>query len=170
MKNNIAKAQLVSLIIALSYAIGCNHAVQSLRSVSDSPHTLAKRDLDADERRGGHTLKRHVGRSDSELHDRLARESHIHAASTYTDREAAEAAVGQALRNNLSEVNRWLASGRMTNLALQEDIGHPVGRTLSRDRTGAVPCSHVTVVLKRVDADSYYVLTSYPECGSNVNE
>ena len=86
---NIAKAQIVSLIFALSYAIGCNHAVQSLRPVSDSPHSLAKRDLDSDEQRGGHTLRRHVGRSDSELHDRLQRESRIHAASTYTDRETA---------------------------------------------------------------------------------
>jgi hypothetical protein len=46
----------------------------------------SRRDLGGDESRGGHTLARHVGRTDSQLLDRLAREPRISAASTYTDR------------------------------------------------------------------------------------
>ena len=42
-------------------------------------------DLQADERLGGHTLARHVGRTDQELHERLRRDPQISAASTYTD-------------------------------------------------------------------------------------
>ena len=45
---------------------------------------IARRNLSDDEARGGHTLARHVGKSDGELRARLERER-IAAASTYTD-------------------------------------------------------------------------------------
>src|SRR5689334_10011971 len=47
-------------------------------------------DLSADEADGGHTLQRHVGKSDAELIERLKREPQISSASTYTDRATAE--------------------------------------------------------------------------------
>ncbi len=52
------------------------------------------RDLSIDDARGGHTLKRHVGRTDAQLAERLARE-HVSAASTYPDRATAERVVGR---------------------------------------------------------------------------
>ena len=52
-----------------------------------------KRDLDWDERQGGHTLHRHVGRSESELVRRLEREAGIAAASSFDDRATAEAVI-----------------------------------------------------------------------------
>ena len=42
-------------------------------------------DLEGDEVIGGHTIERHVGRTDRDLADRLRREPQISAASTYTD-------------------------------------------------------------------------------------
>jgi len=54
-------------------------------------------DLERDEKRGGHTLARHVGRSDADLGERLRRERQISAASTYTDRATAERVVALAL-------------------------------------------------------------------------
>ena len=42
-------------------------------------------DLEADEALGGHTMARHVGRTDAQLAERLQRERDISAASTYTD-------------------------------------------------------------------------------------
>src|ERR1700738_2990580 len=61
------------------------------------PDEAARYDLARDEVRGGHTLDKHVGRSDSELRERLATERNISAASTWTNREVAEETVGQAL-------------------------------------------------------------------------
>ena len=43
-------------------------------------------DLSHDEDRGGHTLRKHVGRSDDQLRQRLARERNISAASTHYKR------------------------------------------------------------------------------------
>ncbi|HET8666471.1 MAG TPA: RNase A-like domain-containing protein [Terriglobales bacterium] len=124
-----------------------------------SPH-----DLSADEARGGHTLKRHVGRTDDELLERLSGE-HIGAASTYSDRGAAEAVVGAALVQNRDRIRRWLLrKGGHPNLVLDYDSDRPVGRTLHRGDPQAQPCSHAILVLKYDGLNQYHVLTSYPEC------
>jgi hypothetical protein len=124
-------------------------------------------DLSADETQGGHTLSRHVGRSDADLQERLEREGNISAASTYTDRAAAEAAVGQVLEHN-SRVEQWEQRGaRRPNLALDYhgDASHPIGRCMQRGSSTAAPAWDAIVVLKASrDGDGFYVLTSYPEC------
>src|SRR6266852_1965694 len=55
------------------------------------------RDLSQDETAGGHILRKHVGQTDEQLRERLEREPGITGASTYTDRLAAEHAVGAAI-------------------------------------------------------------------------
>jgi hypothetical protein len=121
-------------------------------------------DLQRDERSGGHTIARHVGRTDAQLKARLARES-IAAASTYVDLETAERVVARALAENERRVQRWIdRRGPRSNLAVRYRArdGIPTGRILrrgddeSRDALGAV------VVLRWRD-EGYYVLTSYPE-------
>lgn len=123
-------------------------------------------DLSEDESRGGHTLRRHVGRTDAELKERLEKEPNISAASTYTDRVAAENAVGIALEQNQSKIERWLQrSGAHPNLVLDYDGDprRPLGRSLRRGESPE-PCSHAVVVLRWDGQGQYYVLTSYPEC------
>jgi hypothetical protein len=127
-----------------------------------SPH-----DLSQDEKSGGHTLKKHVGRGDEQLRQRLERERGISAASTYTDRETAERVVGAALQHEQPKIRRWLErGGGHPNLVLgyDGDLAHPIGRTLRRGEDQATPCSHAIVVLKWSGLGDYYVLTSYPEC------
>jgi len=135
----------------------------STPSSSAAPH----RDLSQDEEAGGHTLRKHVGRTDDQLRERLEREPDISAASTYTDRQAAEMAVGTALARDREKLQRWLdRQGRRPNLVLDfdGDSAHPVGRTLRRGQDHAEPCSHALVVLRSLPQGDYYVLTSYPEC------
>jgi len=128
---------------------------------------VSSHDLAQDEAAGGHTLRKHVGRSDAELRERLEKEPNIAAASTYTDRVTAEKAIGLALEQNRAKVQRWLArSGGHPNQVLDysTDGDHPVGRTLRRGQESSQPCSHALVVLRWSGDDHYYVLTSYPEC------
>ncbi len=122
-------------------------------------------DLSRDEASGGHVLKKHVGRTDDQLRERLQRENHISAASTYTDRSAAEHAVGAAIEQSRPKIERWLAgdSGH-PNLVLDYEADGPIGRTLRRGDGQSQPCSHALVVLKWIPPGDYYVLTSYPEC------
>jgi len=124
------------------------------------------RDLAQDEAAGGHVLRKHVGRTDDQLRERLERERNISGASTYTDRGTAEQAVGAAIAESQSRVQSWRTrSGGHPNLVLDFDSGQPLGRTINRGDSQTHPCSHAVVVLKYA-APSYYVLTSYPECRS----
>ena len=137
-------------------------------ATSDVPRTTgAPRDLSQDESAGGHTLRKHVGRSDDELRDRLRHERNISAASTWTDRQTAERAVGIALQQSRDKIDRWLnRSGGHPNLVIDYDgdSSHPIGRSLRRDADEPQPCAHATIVLKWIPSNDYYVLTSYPEC------
>jgi hypothetical protein len=82
-------------------------------SAAPSADYSSRYDLARDEARGGHTLDKHVGRTDSELRERWDRERNISAASTWTNREMAEETVGQALRAERDRIVRW------------EDRGYP---------------------------------------------
>jgi Bacterial CdiA-CT RNAse A domain len=121
-------------------------------------------DLEADESRGGHTLSRHVGRTDAQLRERLADEPNISTASTYTNRALAERTVARTLRANAARVDAWSArSGNRPNLEL--DYHGPrtevIGRSIRRGQD-SVDCTNAILVL-RWHGQSYYVLTTYPE-------
>ena len=127
----------------------------------------ARRDLAQDESRGGHTLARHVGKSDEDLRERLARERGISAASTYGDRATAETVVARTLAQQSQRVATWAARrGNRPNLALTYRGARTaiIGRSLRRGQRESVPCSDAIVVL-RWDGrgGGFYVLTSYPE-------
>lgn len=125
------------------------------------------RDLAVDESLGGHTLARHVGRTDAQLAERLRREPQISAASTYTDRATAEAVIGSTLASSSSRVNAWLKrTGPRPNLVLHYSgrARQPIGRSLSRRDASPVSCESALVVLRWDERRSrFYVLTSYPE-------
>jgi len=124
------------------------------------------RDLAIDEKLGGHTLARHVGRTDDQLRDRLRREPNISAASTYTDRATAERIVARALARNQPAVAKWLArTGPRTNLSFDYRgvADEPIGRSIRRGQSTSVPCIDATIVLRWIERDRYFVLTSYPE-------
>jgi Bacterial CdiA-CT RNAse A domain len=121
-------------------------------------------DLGRDEQRGGHTLARHVARTDDDLRERLAHERNISAASTWTDRETAEAVVGEALAAEHRRVDGWMRRGYpRANLALNYNAGRVIGRSLRRGDAHTVECSSAAIVLGADGPQSFYVLTSYPE-------
>ncbi len=124
-------------------------------------------DLSADEEMGGHTLQRHVGKSDAELRARLQREPQISSASTYTDRATAEEVVASALRSNSRALTAWRdRTGRRPNLVLHYRASRMIGRSMRRGRVESVPCDRALVVLRWDERrPREYVLTSYPEEG-----
>jgi hypothetical protein len=126
----------------------------------------ASRDLGRDEQMGGHTLARHVGRTDAQLRERLEHEPQIAAASTYEDRATAERVVGEALARSASRLDAWRArQGRRPNLTVRfKGDGRPIGRSLERGRRSPTVCSDAVVVLGWDERrNDYSVLTSYPE-------
>jgi hypothetical protein len=122
-------------------------------------------DLSADEALGGHTLQRHVGKSDQELIERLRREPHISSASTYTDRTTAEGVVAAALQSETRAFTSWHErSGPRPNFVLRYRADRVIGRSVMRGRSQSVPCDRALIVLRWDEKrQQYYVLTSYPE-------
>jgi hypothetical protein len=154
----------------LLVALSCQPA-QTHSDSSEAPDRAANpalaRDLSQDESAGGHTLQKHVGQTDEQLRERLRRDRHIAAASSWTNRLAAEQAVAAALEQNRDKIARWLnRSGGHPNLVVDYDGDpqHPIGRSWRRGAGSAEPCAHATIVLKWSAPSTYYVLTSYPEC------
>jgi toxin YxiD len=156
---------LTACLLTLLVGLGCqipDQRTSPTNRVSGPAHDLAQ-----DESAGGHTLRKHVGRTDDQLRERLRHERNISAASTWTDRETAERAVGIALEQNHAKIDRWLSrSEGHPNLVVDYDgdASHPIGRSLRRNAGQPEPCAHATIVLKWVGPTDYYVLTSYPEC------
>ena len=142
-------------------------APSSAAAVSSAVKTAASYDLAADEAVGGHTLKRHVGRTFAQLAERLYRERQISAASTYPDAATASRVVAAALAANRDRVDAWVArSGSRPNLVLlYRDPGPaPIGLSLSRGDRTTRPCSSARVVMRWLERDHRgIVLTSYPE-------
>ena len=114
---------------------------------------------------GGHTLQRHVGKTDAELIERLRREPHISSASTYSDLATAETVVGNALEAGDRAFAAWRArSGARPNFVLRYHADRPIGRSIARGHSTSVSCDRALVVLRWDDGRrNYYVLTSYPE-------
>jgi hypothetical protein len=123
------------------------------------------RDLEQDEKHHGHTLTRHVGRTDEQLIERLNQERDISSASTYTDKEAAERTAGLALEKNKAKIDAWIAQGPNRGKLAFDYIGDgktKIGRSIHRGSTQSVPCYNAKVVLIP-NGNSFTVLTTYPE-------
>jgi hypothetical protein len=164
--------RLVACLALLLKMMACRQAPSPLPSSPRSEQARGpaearsseRYDLERDEERGGHTLKKHVRRTDEELRERLRHERNISAASTWTDRETAEVTVAEALRAERRRIESWMRRGYpRPNLALHYDAGHPVGRSLQRGAEQTVDCSTAVIVLRADGPDSLYVLTAYPE-------
>lgn len=160
---------IVASALAFAPAFAAPVFAASQRPILEAPPARAAGyDLEADEALGGHTLERHVGKSDRELADRLRREPQISAASTYTDRVTAERVVGAAVRQSDARIRTWAGrgGGGRPNLVLNysEPGGRAIGRSLSRRARTSIDASRALVVLRWLPREQrWIVLTSYPE-------
>ncbi len=152
-----------ALFVALAVALVQLQAGQASRR----PLASQGYDLAADEQLGGHTLARHVGRSDADLAERLRRERNISAASTYLDEATASRVVAAALAQSRAKLDAWAARrGLRPNLVLryEQTDGPSIGRSLTRGARTSEPCRRALVVIRWDDRrQRWYVLTSYPE-------
>lgn len=171
--NDRVKSRIISYLLAGLIAVsGCGSGLAPENSQRgnkpkvriDFQSSSTAYDLGRDEQRGGHTLARHVARTDDELRERLAQEGNISTASTWVDRAMAEAAVGEALAAEHGRVESWMRRGYpRSNLALHFNAGRVIGRSLRRGDLQTVECSSAVIVLRADGPESFYVLTTYPE-------
>lgn len=164
-----ARRARVWAVVCLLAFVGLSAAAdaQALRRAPVAPDDTGLYDLQHDEQLGGHTLSRHVGRTDQQLAERLRREPNISAASTWTDLAVARRAVGLAVQQSRGRIDNWASRrGSRPNLVLnyvQRD-GSVLGRSLFRGDRTSRPCDRALVVLRWLERErQWIVLTSYPE-------
>lgn len=155
----------VWLMVGASWTAGAQGLAQVPRGGIADPARLY--DLERDEALGGHTLARHVGRTDEQLAERLRREPQISAASTYTDALMAKSTVALAIAQSRGRIDAWAARrGPRPNLVLNyvQRTGGPIGRSLARGARVTAPCERALLVLRWLEREkTWIVLTSYPE-------
>jgi hypothetical protein len=151
------------LVLPLFAALLASSALPALADCI--PGEFPRDYLESEEAAGGHTLARHVGKSDDWLMARLTSDTHLHVASTYIDRETAEAAIETLLSRHRDRLNRWAARApEGAEFTLRGAADRPIGRTAWRPvgPDHLADSRTLVVVVKKAGAASCLVLTSYP--------
>ncbi|QJP74175.1 RNase A-like domain-containing protein [Burkholderia glumae] len=114
-------------------------------------------------RLGGHTIERHVGKSEAWLRDRLAREPKLEIASSFRNINAAEWTISEVLQKHSARVSAWAQSTSGSNrLQLVGETGRNVGYGLIRETGKMIELSKFQVFLKKefYNGMPYYIITA----------
>lgn len=136
-------------------------ALRSLKVADDVVHLVPGGGLAAHEAAGGHTLAKHVGKSEDFLRNRLVTEPRRVAASTFYDRQVAEETISQLIHSQRRIVNGWSKRGGF-QLELLGRSPTPIGRLVVRDASAATDEAGVKVILRRNPkmAHGFFVYTA----------
>jgi len=123
---------------------------------------------------GGHTLKKHVGKTQQDLLDKRARgiQSGTYransASSSFISQAIAEKALSQAVRANRAVIRQWARSTSVVrsdySLQLRHTFSKPVGIVLKNGSETVAETNKFEFVLykKSYNGKPYYLLTAYP--------
>jgi hypothetical protein len=122
-------------------------------------------DLTAEEAAGGHTIAKHIGKTEAELRLRLSQEPRITAASSFRNLTEAEQFVSQALQRNSVAIEGWAQTARAGDVrAFVYNAGKAVGQGVVRSTGKMQTMTSLRVVLQKTQIANkiYFVLTTYP--------
>lgn len=137
--------------------------IEALKSKIDDFFAAERRNVNTHENLGGHTIERHVGRSENWLRQRLASDPDLRFASSFRNEAAANRTQGQFVKQHRAEIDEWLRSGSQRPFTGEVTMGDPVGIVVERGRSGAVQTNRAQVVIVRdQSAQGWHILTSYP--------
>ncbi|MCW3185767.1 hypothetical protein OJO68_23340 [Escherichia coli] len=121
--------------------------------------------LKVHEQLGGHTIARHVGKTDKELINRLASNRRISGASTYTNGSIAERVISQTINENRSKVVTWLKNANAGERLRLDHIGatgEVISRGISKGQSTVSDLTNARVILQSTGNGKYHILTSFP--------
>ena len=133
------------------------------------PETFPDKWLESQEVGGGHTIARHVGKSDRWLVNRLASQSRIRAASSFSSLASARRGIRTALSRYRTTINAWAATaGSRARRAWVYDGATALGRVAARpsdaesSTNSITPTTDLKVVVMADGAGGCILLTAYP--------
>lgn len=157
-------------LTASNVAFAVDIAVPLIAGFTGAARAIAIRrgaiSLAAEEAAGGHTIARHVGRTEAQLRIRLAQQPNIPAASTFRTLQEAERAVAAALKANKEAIKIWATSANPGQAkAFTYEAGRVIGQGVLRSTGQMTNMSKMVVVVRKVIEQNrvYFVLTAYPK-------
>jgi Bacterial CdiA-CT RNAse A domain len=148
----------VDILVPLAAAAG----VGAARLIAVRAGTI---DLMAEEAAGGHTIAKHIGKTEAELRLRLTQEPRITAASSFRNLTEAEQLVSQAIQRNSVAIKGWAQTARAGDVrAFVYNAGKAVGQGVVRSTGKMQTMTSLRVVLQKTQIANkiYFVLTAYP--------
>jgi hypothetical protein len=112
---------------------------------------------------GGHTILRHVGKSDGFLRRRLLWDKNP-AASTFSSVQAAEKVINAALSTQAAALSAMVASPEASDATVEVRFDRPIGRVWVRGARGpvATPALRVYVRKSVFSPEGFIVVTAFP--------
>ncbi|MGQ4649110.1 RNase A-like domain-containing protein [Lyngbya aestuarii] len=156
---------LASLPLMFSATSCVGVGVSQSASTPCIPASFSNDWLQQQEQAGGHTIERHVGKSDQELVERLKKEPKIGAASTYPNLTTASTHLEAALTANAPKLNQWASSAAVGQKQVVDYNAHQViGRVARRPPSlnNVKNAQQLRAVLTATGGGKCLLLTSYP--------
>lgn len=124
----------------------------------------SRRVLDLHELLGGHTIEKHVGKTEKWLKARLEKEPDIRSASTFYNKEVANRAQMQATKLYGKEFDEW-AKNSASDFPIKRviEMNEPAGIVVIRGKDGIQVSSKVEVrVVKDNTERGWHIISSFP--------
>ena len=122
----------------------------------------SRRNLQDHEEYGGHTIERHVRKSDAWLRNRLTTDPNIPAASTFRNESIANRTNGQFVKQNKDAINEWLKGGGY-DFKGTVTMPAPIGSVIERGETNSTESHTAEVIILRDNSNQgWHIRTSYP--------
>lgn len=119
--------------------------------------------LQAHENAGGHTIERHVGKSEEWLINRVNKDR-VSAASSFESLPEAERVLAATIAENQDKIDAWVNGQGGNRLVLSETFDSKTGISVKRGDNNAEDVFSVKLVLERSDRldIGYRIITGYP--------
>ncbi|MCM3737612.1 hypothetical protein M3215_17870 [Bacillus cytotoxicus] len=160
---NVVISVMLMMILVLS---GCANQTEPKDNQATATINVSDKVLDEMEGppKNGHTLERHVGKTEEQLKERL-RTDNVSAASTYYDKETATKAVKDTIKQHEKEIEKWLKESKENRLVLNTKHNFAVGKTVLKKDMRVKDGLRNTMTVLQKDKGSqlgFKIVTSYP--------
>ncbi len=113
------------------------------------------------EKLGGHTIKRHVKRSESYLKKRI--KGDINEASSFINEAVAEQVISQALHQNRKKISHWINNQQSGDrLVFDVQTKKPTGYGIRKGESKLSKRYGARIVLQYSQSKGRFILTAYP--------
>ena len=127
------------------------------------PSTFKDGWLQEQERLGGDTMDRHVGRNATELVAYLSRDPDVSATSSFPDPHTARQVISAALLPDEDAYDSWAVTAKAGERAeVRMAFEQPIGILVERGNASGRPAHGITVVLEAMGKGACRLVTAFP--------